>query len=95
MISCSTPLQDLPVYLCIDPCGSNTIELRTGIISSFENKYKGRLASSPTCKCDAEEQTADDVILECLVPKAPNEYYGLEKLDEDSKILLPTASTEI
>ena len=66
-----------------------------GLIRSLENKYKKRLASSPTCKCGAEEQNADDVILECLIPKACYEHYGLEKLDEGSKILLPTTSSEI
>ena len=57
--------------------------------------FKRELTTSPTCKCGAEHQTADNAILDCFISKATIGMDGLEILDDDFKVCHSPTSPEI
>ena len=58
--------------------------LRTGVGRFRSSMHKWGLAPSAACECGAEEQTADHVILECPLYRAPNGSHGLLSVDDDT-----------
>ena len=56
--------------------------LRTGVGRFRSNMHKWGLAQSATCKCGAEEQAADYIILDCPLYRAPNGFGGVAVLDD-------------
>ena len=58
--------------------------LRTGVGRFRSSMHKWGLASSASCECGAEEQTADHVILECPIYQAPNGIHGLMSVDDET-----------
>jgi len=42
------------------------------------------MASSVPCGCDTEEQTVDDVVLQCPIHRAPHGLHGLMVLDDET-----------
>ena len=64
-----TPVDNLPILAGIQPAGL---------------RRKGATAVSAACECGAEEQTADHVILECPMYRAPNGSHGLLSVDDDT-----------
>ncbi|KAJ8396816.1 hypothetical protein AAFF_G00014150 [Aldrovandia affinis] len=58
--------------------------LRTGVGRFCSSMHRWGLASCAACECGAEEQTADHVILDCPIYRAPNGIHGLSVLDDDT-----------
>jgi len=58
--------------------------LRTGVGRFRSCFYKWGMASSPACECDAEEQTVDNVVLQCPIHRSPHGLYGLTVLDDET-----------
>ena len=54
--------------------------LRTGVGRFGSSMFKWGLASSAACECGAADQTADHVILECPMFRAPKGLRGLKEL---------------
>ena len=46
--------------------------LRTGVGLFRSTMHKWDMTPSPACECGADEQTADDLILSCLIYRHPN-----------------------
>jgi len=42
------------------------------------------MASSVACECGAEEQTVDDVVLQCPIQRPPHGLHGLTVLDNET-----------
>ena len=63
--------------------------LRTGVGRFHLFMHKWGLAPSPNCECGASEQTADDVLTECPIHRAPHGARGLTKLDAGLMTSLP------
>ena len=42
------------------------------------------MASSVACKCGAEEQTVDHVVLQCAIHRRPHGLHGLTVLDDET-----------
>jgi len=42
------------------------------------------MASSAACQCGAEEQTVDDVVLQCPIRRPPHGLHGLTVLDDET-----------
>ena len=59
--------------------------LRTGVRLFRSTAHKWDMATSPTCECDAEEQTADLIINECPIFRPPNGVHGLRVLNDETK----------
>ena len=58
--------------------------LRTGVGRYRSNMHKWGLADSAACDCGADEQTADHIILDCPIYRAPSGIQGLKNLDEET-----------
>ena len=59
--------------------------LRTGDRLFHSTAHKWDIATSLTCECGAEEQTADHVINDCPIFSPPNGVHGLRVLDDETK----------
>ena len=59
--------------------------LRTGVGRFRSSMHKWGLAPSPDCECGANEQTADHLIFECPIHRAPRGIRGLLLLDDDTR----------
>ena len=62
--------------------------LRTGVGRFHSNMHKWGLAPSTNCECGVSEQTADHIISECFLHRAPHGIPGLRLLDGDSRCWL-------
>ena len=69
--------------------------LRTGVGRFHSSMHKWGLAPSAACKCGAKEQTADHVVLECPVYRAPSGSHGLSVLDDKTRAWLTTTCPEV
>ncbi|KAJ8364425.1 hypothetical protein SKAU_G00132560 [Synaphobranchus kaupii] len=69
--------------------------LRTGVGRFRSSMHRWGLASCAACECGAEEQTADHVILDCPIYRAPNGMHGLSVLDDDTVTWLLEVCPEI
>jgi len=58
--------------------------LRTGVGRFRSFLYKWGMVSSSDCKCGAEEQTVDYVILQCPIHRPPHGLHGLTVLDDET-----------
>ena len=65
--------------------------LRTGVGQFHSSMHKWSLTPSPNCECSASEQTADHVLIECPIHRAPHGARGLMILDDETRCWL-TAS---
>ena len=50
--------------------------------------YKWGLAPLANCECGASEYTADHIISQCLIHRAPRGMFGLMVLDEETRCWL-------
>jgi len=57
--------------------------------------YKWGMASSAACECGAEEQTVDDVVLQCPILEPPHGLHGLTVLDDETTEWLLNICPEI
>ena len=53
------------------------------------------MASYAACECDAEEQTADYVVLQCPIHRPPHGVHGLTVLDDETTEWLINICPEI
>ena len=58
--------------------------LRTGVGHFRSLMHTWGLTPNAACEWGAEEQTADHVILECPMYRAPNGTHGLLSVDDDT-----------
>ena len=59
--------------------------LRTGVGRFGSSMHKCSLASSAKCECDASEQTAEHIILTCLIHRASRGTMGLTVLHDETR----------
>jgi len=69
--------------------------LRTGVGRFRSCLYKWGMTSSAACECDAEEQTADYVVLQCPIHRPPHGVHGLTVLDDETTEWLINICPEI
>ena len=69
--------------------------LRTGVGRFRSSMHRWGLASCAACECGAEEQTADHVILDCPMYRAPNGMHGLSVLDDKTMAWLLEVCPEV
>ena len=62
--------------------------LRTGVGRFQLSMHKWGLAPSPNCECGASEKTADHVLTECPIHRAPHGARGLTVLDNETRCWL-------
>jgi len=58
--------------------------LRTGVASFRFCLHKWDMAPSAACQFGAEEQTADNVVLQCPIHLPPHGVHGLTVLDDET-----------
>ena len=59
--------------------------LRAGVGRFHLSMHKWGLAPSPNCECGAAEQTADHILIECPIHRAPHGTRGLMVLDDETQ----------
>ena len=59
--------------------------LRTGNERFRSSMHKWGLASSSNCEGGAAEQTADHVLIACIIHRAPHGARGLTVLDDETR----------
>ena len=69
--------------------------LRTGVERFHSSMHKWGLAVSPNCECGAFEQTADHVLIACLIHRAPHGARGLTVLDDETRCWLNNTTASI
>ena len=69
--------------------------LRTGVGRFHSSMHKWGLAPSPNCECGASEQTADHVLTECFIHRAPHGARGLTVLDDETRCWLNDVTASI
>ena len=69
--------------------------LRTGVGRFHSSMHKWGLAPSPNCECSASEQTADHVLTECPIHRAPHGARGLAVLDDETRCWLNNTTASI
>ena len=70
--------------------------LRTGVGQFHSSMHKWGLAPSPNCECGASEQTADHVLIACLIHRAPHGVRNLMVLDDklDAGLITPLPASD-
>ena len=68
--------------------------VRTGVGRFRSNMHNWSLASSATCKCGADDKTADHVFLHCNIHRAPARIRDLMSLDEYTTLWLLNSCTD-
>ena len=63
--------------------------------NSLSHKFELRNAPTSNCECGAAEQTAEHIILTCLVHRVPTGIRGLTILDVDTRCWLSTITASI
>ena len=58
--------------------------LRTGVGRFHPSMHKWGLVPSPNCQCGAAEQTADHILIACLIYRAPHGAQVLTVLDDET-----------
>jgi len=58
--------------------------LRTGVRRLYSCLYKWGMASSTACECGAEEQTVNNVVLQCPIHRPPHGLHGLTVLGDET-----------
>ena len=69
--------------------------LRSGVGRFISSMHKWGLASSAKCECGASKQTADHIILTCLIHRAPQRIMGLTVLDDEARCWLNSITVSI
>ena len=69
--------------------------LRTGVGGFHSFKHKWGLGPSPNCDCNASEQTADQVLTECPIYRAPHGVRGLTVLNDETRCMLNNTTASI
>jgi len=69
--------------------------LRTGVWRFHFCLYKGGMASSAACECDAEQQTVDHVVLQYRIHRPRHGLHGLTVLDNETIEWLVNICSEI
>ena len=59
--------------------------LRSGVGRFCASIYKWGLAPQANCECGASEQTADHIISQCPIHRAPRGMFGLMVLDDETR----------
>ena len=59
--------------------------LRSGVGRFCSSMYKWGLAPLANCECGASEQTADHIISQCPIHRAPRGMFGLMVLDDETR----------
>ena len=59
--------------------------LRFGVGRFCSSMYKWGLAPLANCECGASEQTADHIISQCPIHRAPRGMFGLMVLDDETR----------
>ena len=62
--------------------------LRSGVGRFCSSMYKWGLAPLANCECGASEQTADHIISQCPIHRAPRGMFGLMVLDDETRCWL-------
>ena len=62
--------------------------LRSGVGPFCLSMYKWGLAPLTNCECGAREQTADHIISQCPIHRAPRGIFSLMVLDEETRCWL-------
>ena len=62
--------------------------LRSGVGRFCSSMYKWGLAPLENCECGASEQTADHIISQCPIHRAPRGMFGLMVLDDETRCWL-------
>ena len=62
--------------------------LRSGVGRFCSSMYKWGLAPLANCECGASEQTADHIISQCPIHRAPRGMFGLIVLDDETRCWL-------
>ena len=69
--------------------------LRTGVRHFCSCLYKWGMACSAACECGAEEQTVNQVVLQCPIHRPPHGLHGLTVLDNETTEWLLNTCPEI
>ena len=69
--------------------------LRTGVGLFRSTAHKWGMATSPSCPCGAEDQTADHIVRSCTIFRPPNGEEGLRVLDDATRKWLLNTSLEV
>ena len=69
--------------------------LRSGVGRFCSSMYKWGLAPLANCECGASEQTADHIISQCPIHRAPRGMFGLMILDDETRCWLKSLTVSI
>ena len=69
--------------------------LRSGVGRFCLFMYKWGLAHLANCECGASEQTADHIISQCPIHRAPRGMFGLMVLDDETRCWLKSLTVSI
>ena len=69
--------------------------LRSGVGRFCSSMYKWGLAPLANCECGASEQTADHIISQCPIHRAPRGMFGLMVLDDETRCWLKSLTVSI
>ena len=69
--------------------------LRSGVGRFRSSMHKWGLAPSSNCECGAIEQTADHIISQCPIHRAPRGMFGLTVLDDETRCWLNSLTVSI
>ena len=69
--------------------------LRSGVGRFCSSMYKWGLAPLANCECGASEQTADHIILQCPIHRAPRGMFSLMVLDDETRCWLKSLTVSI
>ena len=69
--------------------------LRSGVGRFCSSMYKWGLAPLANCECGASEQTADHIISQCPIHRAPRGMFGLMVLDDETRCWLKSFTVSI
>ena len=69
--------------------------LRSGVERFCSSMYKWGLAPLANCECGASEQTADHIISQCPIHRAPRGMFGLMVLDDETRCWLKSLTVSI
>ena len=69
--------------------------LRSGVGRFCSSMYKWGLAPVANCECGASEQTADHIISQCAIHRAPRGMFGLMVLDDETRCWLKSLTVSI
>ena len=69
--------------------------LSSGVGRFCSSMYKWGLAPLANCECGASEQTADHIISQCPIHRAPRGMFGLMVLDDETRCWLKSLTASI